>query len=70
MWYEESDREIESDDNEYLTPKEVMYLLGIGKNKFYKLANSGQIPAVRLGHEWRVNKFALRKAFGGQNEIY
>ena len=39
--------------NEYLTPREVMELLAIGKNAFYKMAQSGQLPAFRVGKRWR-----------------
>ena len=42
--------------NEYLTPREVMELLAIGKNTFYKMVQSGQLPAFRVGKQWRVKK--------------
>ena len=48
---------------EYLTPKEVMNCLGIGKNTFYKLVNSGRIPAFRIGRLWRVKREALSALF-------
>ena len=48
-------------ENEYLTPREVMNLLYIGKNTFYKLVNSGQLPAFRIGKLWRVGKMDLEK---------
>ena len=53
----ESDLEIE---NEYLTPREVMQLLYIGRNTFYKLVNSGELPAFRVGKLWRVSRKALK----------
>ena len=34
---------------EFLTPKEVMNLLCVGKNTFYRLVNSGELPAFRIG---------------------
>ena len=40
--------------NEYLTPREVMELLAIGRNTFYRLVNSGELPAFRIGKLWRV----------------
>ena len=46
-------------ENEYLTPKEVMNLLYIGRNTFYKLVNSGELPAFRVGKLWRVSRDAL-----------
>lgn len=52
----ENELEIE---NEYLTPKEVMKLLYIGRNTFYKMVNSGELPAFRIGKLWRVSRKAL-----------
>ena len=43
-------------ENEYLTPREVMNLLYIGRNTFYKLVNSGELPAFRVGKLWRVTR--------------
>lgn len=48
------------EENEYLTPKEVMNLLYIGKNTFYRLVNSGELPAFRIGKLWRVSTEELR----------
>lgn len=39
---------------QYLTPREVMDLLCIGRNTFYKLVNSGELKAFRIGKQWRV----------------
>ena len=57
--YEWDDEEYEEQINEYLTPREVMELLAIGKNTFYKLVQSGQLPAFRLGRQWRVRRADL-----------
>ena len=46
-------------ENEYLTLKEVMCLLYIGRNTAYKLVNSGELPAFRVGKLWRVSRKAL-----------
>ena len=46
-------------ENEYLTPQEIMNLLFIGRNTFYKLVNSGELPAFRVGKLWRVSRKAL-----------
>lgn len=43
-------------ENEFLTPEEVMNLLWIGRNTFYKLVNSGKLPAFRIGKLWRVRR--------------
>ena len=45
--YEQDDEGYEEQINEYLTPREVMELLAIGKNTFYKMVQSGQLPAFR-----------------------
>lgn len=40
-----------------LTPKEVMEILGIGKNLLYELLKDGEIPAKRVGGKmWRITK--------------
>ena len=57
--YEWDDEAYEEQINEYLTPREVMELLAIGKNTFYKLVQSGQLPAFRLGRQWRVRRADL-----------
>ena len=45
------DADTESADVEYdfLTPREVMQALCIGRNTFYRLVNSGNLPAFRIG---------------------
>lgn len=45
--------------NEYLTPREVMELLAIGRNTFYRLVNSGDLTAFRIGKLWRVRRDSL-----------
>lgn len=57
--YDQYDQEVI--ENEYLTPKEVMNLLYIGKNTFYRLVHSGELPAIRIGKLWRVKREALLK---------
>ena len=46
-------------ENEILTPAEVMNILFIGRNSFYKLVHSGELPAFRIGKLWRVSREAL-----------
>lgn len=60
--YYEADYSYEDEiENEYLTPKEVMSLLYIGRNTFYKLVHSGELPAFRLGKLWRVRREDLKR---------
>lgn len=61
MYYENDYSYEDEIENEYLTPKEVMSLLYIGRNTFYKLVNSGELPAFRLGKLWRVKREDLKK---------
>lgn len=54
--YEREDYDGTIELNDYLTPREVMELLAIGKNTFYKMVQSGQLPAFRVGKQWRVKR--------------
>ena len=44
-----------------LTPREIMDILGIGKNSIYDLLNSGQLQGFRVGRSWRVTEDALEE---------
>lgn len=46
-------------DYEFLTPQDVQRELAIGKNTFYRLVRSGQLPAFRIGKLWRVRRTDL-----------
>ena len=46
-----------------LTPAEVMDILGVGKNTVYRLLNSGQLPAIRIGRSWKINLLSLSALF-------
>lgn len=56
-------------ENEYLTPLEVMNLLFIGRNTFYKLVNSGELPAFRIGKLWRISRTALLEYIENKNSL-
>ncbi len=43
-------------DFAFLTPLDVQRELSIGKNTFYRLVRSGQLPAFRIGKLWRVRR--------------
>lgn len=53
------DEQEESHTYDFLTPKEVMEELAIGKNTLYRLLNSGELPAFRSGKLWRVKRSEL-----------
>lgn len=42
-----------------LTFDEFIDVLKIGRNTGYKLLNSGEIQARRLGKQWRISKTAV-----------
>lgn len=37
-----------------ITIEELMELLNIGKNTAYKLLDSGEIKAFRIGNKWKI----------------
>lgn len=39
-----------------LLPEEVAEILRIGMNEMYKILNSGQLSAYRVGRSWRIPK--------------
>ena len=46
--------------SDFMTPREAMEALGIGKNLMYRLLNDGEIKAVRVGGKvWRISRKAL-----------
>lgn len=63
MLYNKYDDEFYEIEQEYLTPREVMSLLYIGKNTFYRLVQTGELPAFRVGKQWRVHRKALLNFF-------
>ena len=58
---------IDESENEFLTPPEVMNLLYIGRNTFYRLVKAGEIPAVKIGKQWRVRLDDLRACYASHN---
>lgn len=70
MYYYDYEYERNYDSvNEFLTPREVMELLAIGRSTFYRLVNSGELPAIRVGKMWRV-KYSELKTWGLENTPY
>ena len=57
----EQDEEMLDVEYEFLTPREVMNLLCIGKSTFYRLVNSGELPAFRICKLWRVKRSYLKR---------
>lgn len=49
-----------------LKPKQVADLLSIHVDRYYALANAGEIPAFRLGREWRTDPRQLELFMRGE----
>jgi excisionase family DNA binding protein len=47
--------------NDILTVEEMMEVLYIGRNYAYKLLNSGDIKAFKVGKSWRIPKKSLEE---------
>jgi excisionase family DNA binding protein len=45
--------------NEILTLDEMCEILNIGKNTAYRLLNSKEINAFKIGHVWKITKKSL-----------
>lgn len=45
----------------FMTMDEFCDQLNIGKNTAYKLLNSGQIHAFRIGRQWKIPKNAVEE---------
>lgn len=43
-------------EDRWLTVKELMAYLKIGKSRVYKLLQGGAIPASRIGKSWRIDR--------------
>ena len=42
-----------------LKPAEVCEILRIGKTSFYRLIDSGQLPAYKTGRNWKIPKTSV-----------
>jgi excisionase family DNA binding protein len=56
-----------------LTVKDIARILTISQSKAYKLAESGQIPSIKIGrslrfHPEKINDFITRKTEEKQND--
>lgn len=48
-----------SKDSEILTVEEVMDFLYVGRNAIYKLLDSRQIKAFKIGKAWKIPRKSL-----------
>ena len=50
-----------NNDYDVLTAYEAMEYLGIGENTLYRLLNSGELGAFRIGRIWKIPRKELDK---------
>lgn len=48
-------------DYDVLTAYEAMDYLGVGENTIYKLLNSGELGAFRIGKTWKIPQKEIDK---------
>jgi len=53
---------------EVMKPREAAEYLEISKVTLYKLLNSGEIPAKKIGKQWRISKAVLDRFLAGGKE--
>lgn len=49
---------------ELLTTQEALELLKIDRKTLYKLLKNGDLPAIKLGSQWRIPKEEIAKLVG------
>jgi excisionase family DNA binding protein len=57
-------------ESEIMTTSEVAQYLRLSEATIYKLAQSGEIPAVKVGRNWRFKKGAIDGWFEQQANQY
>lgn len=55
--------ELVAKDKEIFSIEEAEEYLGIKKRTLYKLAKTGNIPAIKIGGQWRFSKYRLDALF-------
>ncbi|MZQ74730.1 MAG: helix-turn-helix domain-containing protein [Peptoclostridium sp.] len=48
-------------ENDVLTVEELMEVLYIGRNYAYKILNSGDLKAFRVGRKWRIPRLCIEE---------
>jgi excisionase family DNA binding protein len=43
-------------DDKWLTIDELAYYLKMGRTKLYRMAQEGDIPAYKIGSQWRFDR--------------
>ncbi len=56
-------------DSEFLTTDEVLGYLRINARTVYRLIRTGELPAVRIGRQWRIRRCDLDTWIDGQRVV-
>ena len=57
--------DVDLPDKPMFTVEEVAAILGVGRATAYRCANTGEIPALRLGRRLFIPRAALARMLGG-----
>src|ERR1700680_2943959 len=58
-----------ADDYEILTMKEICDLLKVHPSTVYKLIKQGEIPAFRIGSEWRFRRDTILRLLSERSNV-
>jgi excisionase family DNA binding protein len=58
-----------ANDYEILTMKEICDLLKIHPSTIYKLVKQGEIPAFRIGSEWRFRRDTILRLLSERSNV-
>lgn len=50
---------------EILTSREVGELLSVCDEKLYRMLKTGEIPAVKIGRDWRISRQTIARLMEG-----
>ena len=54
-------------DNELLTTREVQSLVRLNRVTIYRLIRDGELPAIKIGGQWRFSRKAIEAWLSGQS---
>jgi len=55
-------------DTELLTPQEAAVYLRLNPQTAYRLLQTGRLPGVKIGRQWRIRKATLDAYLDGQRQ--
>ena len=53
----------------YLTTEDVVAYLNVTPRTIYRLIRTGELPAIRIGHQWRVRQSDLDEWLDRQRAV-